>query len=45
MDNARQILDEGYHGEFDSEGDFAYYWTNDVNGTEIPSRRVATPHC
>lgn len=37
IDDAKKILEDSYHGEFDSEEDFAYYWTNEVDCTKIPS--------
>lgn len=36
IDSARQALEEHYHGEFDSEEEFAYHWINEVDGREIP---------
>ncbi len=36
LDDAEQALEECYHGEFESEEDFAYYWTNEVDCREIP---------
>jgi antirestriction protein len=36
LEDAKRLLEECYHGEFDSEEDFAYYWTHEVDGREIP---------
>lgn len=36
IDEAKKLLDECYHGEFDSDEDFAYYWTHEVNCGDIP---------
>jgi antirestriction protein len=36
LDDAKRLLEESYHGEFDSEEDFAYYWTHEVDCREIP---------
>lgn len=36
IEEAQQLLDECYHGEHDSEEDFAYYWTHEVDCREIP---------
>lgn len=36
IDEASRLLDERYHGEHDSEEDFAYYWTHEVDGRKIP---------
>jgi antirestriction protein len=36
LEDARRLLEECYHGEFDNEEDFAYYWTHEVDGREIP---------
>lgn len=35
IEAAQTLLDECYHGEYDTEEDFAYYWTHEVNGTEV----------
>jgi antirestriction protein len=37
MDDAENLLNEQYHGEFNSEEDFAHYWLNEVEAREIPS--------
>lgn len=37
IDEARKLIEECYHGWFDSEEDFAYYWTHEVDGREIPN--------
>lgn len=36
LNDARRLLEECYHGEFDSEEDFAYYWTHEVSCHEVP---------
>lgn len=36
LDEAKRLLEECYQGEFDSEEDFAYHWTHEVDGREIP---------
>jgi antirestriction protein len=36
IEEAQQLLDDCYHGEHDSEEDFAYYWTHEVDCREIP---------
>ncbi len=36
IDDAQKLLDECYHGEHDSEEDFAYNWIHEVDGREIP---------
>jgi antirestriction protein len=36
LEEAQRIIDECYHGEHDSEEDFAYYWTHEVDCREIP---------
>jgi antirestriction protein len=36
LEDARRLLEECYHGEFDSEEDFAYNWIHEVDGREIP---------
>ena len=38
VEESQQLLEEGYHGEFDSEEDFTYYWTHEVDCIEIPDR-------
>lgn len=32
---AQNLLDECYHGEYDTEEDFAYYWVHEVDGREV----------
>ena len=36
IDDAIKLIEENYHGKFDSEEDFAYYWTHEVDCREIP---------
>jgi len=36
LDEAREIIENNYHGEFNSEEDFVYYWMSEVDGREIP---------
>ena len=36
LDDAHRLLEECYHGEFNNEEDFAYYWTHEVDCREIP---------
>ncbi len=36
IEKAREVLEECYHGEFNSEEDFTYYWIHEVDGREIP---------
>lgn len=36
IEEAQQLLDDCYHGEHNSEEDFAYYWTHEVDCREIP---------
>jgi antirestriction protein len=36
LEDAQRLLEECYHGEFDNEEEFAYYWTHEVDGREIP---------
>jgi antirestriction protein len=36
LEEARQVIEECYHGEFNSEEDFAYYWMHEVDCREIP---------
>jgi antirestriction protein len=36
IDDAIKVLDECYHGEFNNEEDFAYYWVHEVDCREIP---------
>ena len=36
IDDATKLIEENYHGEFDSEEDFAYHWIHEVDGREIP---------
>lgn len=36
IEEARKLLDECYHGEFNSEEDFAYYWMHEIDGRDIP---------
>ncbi len=36
IDQARKLLEEYYHGEHDSEEEFAYYWIHEVDCREIP---------
>jgi len=36
IDDAIKLIEENYHGEFNSEEDFAYHWTHEVDCREIP---------
>ena len=36
IEDAIELLEDRYHGEHDSEEDFAYYWMHEVDGGEIP---------
>ena len=36
IEEAVELLEDCYHGEHDSFDAFAYYWTHEVDGREIP---------
>jgi antirestriction protein len=36
LEEAQRVIEECYHGEHDSEEDFAYYWTHEVDCREVP---------
>lgn len=37
IEEALKIIEDCYQGEFDSEEDFAYYWTHEVDCRKIPA--------